>query len=118
MRKKIIEKNLRNALLEEGSLVNALFEYELAEHIKEYIQSKHEDGDEYFFAITEHSNDVAMLLIDESDNIHINEDARSLLKKLWQGAYKKNLQKLLPDMASQLAAGYLYAAGVKVDGKV
>ena len=71
MRKKTIERNLKKTLLEDGPFAQALFEYEIKEHIGEYIQSKRADGDKYFFAITEHTNDVAMLLIDESNNIHI-----------------------------------------------
>jgi hypothetical protein len=65
-KRKIIEKNLKKALLEDGRLVDALFEYELAEHVGEYLKSKKNDRDKYFFAVTEHTNDVAMLLIDES----------------------------------------------------
>jgi hypothetical protein len=118
MRKKTIEKNLRTALLEDGPLVRVLFEYELEEHIEEYLSSKHADGDAYFFAVTEHSNDVALLLIDEDDQVHINEEARALLKKLWQKAYGKNLQRLIPDMARELDGGHLYIAGVKVRDRV
>ena len=117
MRKKIIAKNLRKALLEDGPLAQALFEYELAGHLAEYLQSKRADGDKYFFALTEHTNDVAMLLIDEDDTVHINEEARAMLKKLWRNAYRKNLQILIPDMAEELDAGYLYAAGVKVSDR-
>ena len=62
MRKKTIEKNLKRALLDDGAMARALFEYELEEHIQEYLLSKQEDGDKYFFAVTEHTNDVAMLL--------------------------------------------------------
>src|SRR5574341_2648163 len=100
MRKRTIERNLRKALLEGGSFARALFEYELEEHIGEYTQSKKADDDKYFFAITEHTNDVAMLLIDESDHVHINDQARDLLKTLWLDAYEQNLQRLIPDMAS------------------
>jgi len=117
MRKKTIEKSLRKALLEGGPFAQTLFEYELEEHIGEYIQSKRADEDKYFFAITEHTNDVAMLLIDEGDNVHINEEARTSLKKLWRDAYKKNMQMLIPGMAEQLDAGYLYAVGVKVSDR-
>ncbi len=114
MRKKIIEKNLKKALLEDGAFAQALFEYELQEHIEEYIQSKRADGDKYFIAITEHTNDVAMLLIDENDKVHVNEEGRVLLMKLWRGeAYKKNLRRLLPDMARELDSGFLYVAGIK-----
>jgi hypothetical protein len=114
MRKKTIEKNLRRALIANGPLAKALFEYELEEHIAEYTQSKREDGDKYFFAVTENTNDVAMLLIDEHDNVHINEDARTLLRRLWRGAYTHNMQVLIPQMAEELDAGYLFIAGVKV----
>ncbi len=115
MRQKIIEKNLRATLLEDGPFAQALFEHELEEHTEEYLQSKQDDGDKYFFVITEHSNDVAMLLIDERDNIHVNQEARSLLKQLWRDAYRRNLQILIPDMAAELDAGFLYTAGVKIE---
>lgn len=114
MRKKIIEKNLRKALLENGPFARALFEYELEEHIEEYIQSKHADRDDYFFAVTEHTDDVAMLLIDKQDTVHVNEAARALLITLWQKAYRKNFRLLIPNMARELDAGYLFSAGVKV----
>ena len=114
MRKKIIEKNLRKALLEDGPFAQALFEFELEEHVEEYLQSKRDDADAYFFAVTEHTNDVAMLLIDEQDTVHINAAARTVLKGLWQKAYEKNLRLLIPDMAGELDAGRLYTVGVKV----
>jgi hypothetical protein len=114
MSKKTIEKNLKEALLEDGELVDALFEYELAEHVGEYLESKKKDGDKYFFAVTEHTNDVAMLLIDEFDNVHRNQVARELLKSLWHDAYKSNMQKLIPQIAQELNSGLLFTAGVKV----
>ena len=117
MSKKTIEKNLRKALLENGPLAQALFEYELEEHIEEFRVGKREDHDEYFFAVAAHSNDVAMLLVDKQDNLHINEDARALLQTLWRDSYRANLQRLIPDMAAELDAGYLYMAGVKITDK-
>lgn len=114
MRKKAIEKNLSKALLEDGPLVKALFEFELEEHLEEYLQSKREDHDKYFFAVTEHSNDVALLLIDENDKVHVNRSARTLLKKLWRANYRHNIQVLIPAMASTLDAGHLFSAGVKL----
>jgi hypothetical protein len=38
----------------------------------------------------------------------------SKLRALWKDAYAQNIQKLLPKMAQDLNAGYLFAAGVKV----
>ena len=113
MRKKAIEKNLKTALLDDGPLALALFEFELQEHLAEYIQSKHDDGDAYFFAITEHTNDVAMLLIDDKDAVHINEGARSKLKALWRTSYAGNMRKLIPTIARQLDSGHLSATGIK-----
>ena len=78
------------------------------------MKSKLEDNDEFFFAVTEHSGDVAMLLIDKKNKLHINEDARALLEKMWSGGvYKSNIQRLLPDMARELDKGFLFTAGVK-----
>jgi len=117
MSKKTIEKRLRKALLDGGPLAQALFEYELEEHIDEYVKSKQDDHDEFFFAVTEHSGDVAMLLIDKNDRLHCNGNARAMLEKLWRDAYKSNIQRLLPDMAGELDKGYLYTAGVKYTDK-
>lgn len=114
MSKKMIEKNLKRVLLDDEPFAPALFEFELKEHIEEYLQSKHADNDHYFFAITEHTNDVAMLLIDEHDTIHINEEARTALRTLWREAYVKNFRRLIPEMAKDLDAGFLFSAGVKV----
>ena len=55
-----------------------------------------------------------MLLIDEHDTVHINQDARTALRALWRDAYPSNIQRLLPKMVQELNAGYLFAAGVKV----
>ena len=114
MSKKTIANNLKRVLLDDAPFVQALFDYELREHIEEYLESKHTDKDRYFFAITEHTNDVAMLLIDEQDTVHINEGARAVLRTLWRDAYPKNVQRLTPKMVQDLQAGYLFAAGVKV----
>ena len=115
MSKKTIEKNLIKVLLDNGAMENALFEYELEEHIDEYLKSKQEDGDDYFFAVTEHTNDVAMLLIDEDNNVHVNEKARAVLRKYWhKSAYKHNMQILIPQMAEQLSKGFLFVTGVKM----
>ena len=115
MSKKTIEKNLIKALLNDGAMAYALFEYELEEHIDEYLKSKQEDGDDYFFAVTEHTNDVAMLLIDKKNKVHINEKARAVLKKYWKGSvYEHNLRLLIPQMADELSKGFLSVNGVKI----
>src|SRR5436305_11726845 len=98
MSKKTIAANLKRVLLDDAPFAMALFDYELREHIEEYLESKRADQDRYFFTVTEHTNDVAMLLIDEQDGIHINEDARATLRALWRDAYTHNIELLIPKM--------------------
>jgi len=115
MSKKVIAKNLKKALLEDGVFSRALFEFDLADRIEAYLESKHEDGDKYLFVIAEKSNEIAMLLIDENDKVDVNEEARALLMKLWQGEiYKSNILLFMPDMVNELDKGNHYFVGVKV----
>jgi hypothetical protein len=111
-RKKIIA-NLEKALLQDGHLELKLYQWELEEHVPEYLASKKKDKDKYFIAITEHTNDVAMLLIDDKNRLHINEQARTKLKQFWQNNYVQNLQKLIPQIAQELDDGYVFITGVK-----
>jgi hypothetical protein len=113
MSKKRIQKNLARALLQGVGFAEALYEYELAEHVDEYFQSKKQDGDLFFFAVTEHSGDVAMLLIDKDDVLHINEDARQWLLDYWPDTYVYNIERILPTIADQLDQGFLFSVGVK-----
>ena len=117
MSKKTIEKDLIKALLNDGAMEYALFEYELEEHIDEYLKSKQNDGDDYFFAVTEHTNDVAMLLIDGKNKVHVNEKARAVLKKYWDESYERNMKIMIPHMVDELSRGFLSVTGVKIQGR-
>lgn len=102
-------------LLEGGDFSQALFEFDLEARIEAHLQAKHEDGDKYLFVIAEKPNEIAMMLIDENDEVHVNEEARALLMNLWQGEnYKNNVLLFMPDMANELDKGNHYFAGVKV----
>jgi hypothetical protein len=113
MTKKKIVFNLENALLKDAPLKIELYKWELEEHIQEYFDSKKEDRDKYFIAITEHTNDVAMLLIDDKNRLHINEQAREKLKKIWKNNYERNMKILIPQIAQDLFDGYIFSTGVK-----
>lgn len=115
MSKKSIEHNLTKALLGNGEMVQALYEHELKEHIEEFLESKQRDGNNYLFSVTENNNHVAMVLIDEVNNVHINEAARMVLQTYWRGSvYKSNMKKLIPQMTELLSAGNLFVTGVTV----
>ena len=110
-----IEKNLRKALLLDGEMNYALYEFELKEHIDYWKKGMYRDKEEFLFVVTENNGDVAMLLITERDELIINENARHILQLLWnvKDIYKKNIERLLPVMAEQLENGILSVNGVK-----
>ncbi|MBL8167440.1 MAG: hypothetical protein JNJ50_04770 [Acidobacteria bacterium] len=115
MSAKKIEKLLEEALLNDGQMAQALFEYEFEEEdLEELKASLIEDDDDYLFAVTENTGDVAMVLIEKSGQVHANEQAREKLKEHWQSAYKRNLKLMIPDFAQQLSAGELPINGVKI----
>lgn len=119
MSKKTIEKSITTALLHDGEMSHSLFEYELEEHINEFLRSKQEDKDDYFYALTERNDKVAMLFIDGDDKVYVNEEARAHLKTVWKGAvYGRNLKILIPQMVDELSKGFLSVNGVKIQRNV
>jgi len=76
---KRIEKLLRKALTQNGEMAEALYNYELAEHIDYWYEGLKADQNEFVFAITKNSGDTAMVLITKEKKIYINEVARDKL---------------------------------------
>ena len=110
---KEIEKKLELALLEDGEMVFDLYEYELENQLDDLRASMAEDKDEYIFAVTENRGDVAMVLIEASGQVYINEEAREKLKTLWPLGYESNMKTLIPEFAEQLSEGEVPVNGVK-----
>ena len=116
---KDLKKVLENALLNDGKMELDLYEYEFEELLDEFKASVIEDKDDFLFAITTHKNDItgnedtAMVLIEQSGEVHINELARDKLKVEWKGAYERNMKRLIPDFAKQLHEGDIPINGVK-----
>ncbi len=113
MSKRLIEKRLRKALLQDGKMEQALYEFELEEHLEYWYQGLQDDRDEFVFAVTERSGDVAMVLITEEKTIYVNEEARAKLSELWPRAYRSNMKRLIPMMAEELANDIIAVNGVK-----
>lgn len=117
---KKIQKSLENALIHDCEMSYELYEYELEEHIAYWKSSMMMDRDEFVFAVTVHKNnvtlalDVAMLLIEKSEKVYINEFARDRLKELWESAYLNNIKMLAPVFAKQLNDGEIAFTGVKI----
>ena len=116
---KDLKKVLENALLNDGKMEYDLYEYEFEELLDEFKESVIQDKDDFLFAITTHKNDItgnedtAMVLIEQSGEVHINELARDKLKEEWKGAYESNMKKFIPDFAKQLYEGDIPINGVK-----
>jgi hypothetical protein len=92
----------------------ALYEHELIEIIDDLKLSIKKDNDDYIFTVTENRDHVAMLLVEKSGEVYINERARKRLKTLWPVVYESNMKKMIPDFAQQLHKGELPINGVKV----
>ena len=109
-----IAKLLENALLNEGEMREELYEYELEEMLDELKISMAQDNDDCIFAVTENNDDVAMVLIDKSGAVYINEEARSELQRLWKKNYTNNMGKLIPVFAQQLNENGIPTSGMKI----
>jgi hypothetical protein len=114
MPKKSTKKWLEQALLHDGEMCQELYEFELEEMLDDLKSSMAEDKDDFIFAVTENRGDVAMVLIEKSGKVHINEQARERLKALWPAAYESNLKKLIPAFAALLSGGEIPVNGVKI----
>ncbi len=113
MRKKEIANLLHRALLQGGKMEYALYEHGLKEHIEYWYKGLKADRDEFVFAVTENSGDVAMVLITKEKTIFVNEDAREELGRVWSKAYAANIAFLIPMMADELANDIIAVNGVK-----
>lgn len=111
---KQIRAALEKALLHEGAMDNNLYSNVLKDVTDELRQSMIEDNDEYIFTLVEENKSVAMVLMERSGQIYINEQARAKLQELWPLAYESNMQQFIPFLAQQLNRGELPINGVKV----
>ena len=116
--KNIIKRQLEKALLNDGEMHYSLYEYELEELLEHLKSSLKKDKDELIFAVTENNNHVAMVLIECSGRVYINESARDKLKKFWKKAYLINIKKLIPVFVKQLNDSQIPINGVKTAGKL
>jgi len=116
---KEIRQALEHALLHQGEMHRELYEYELEEHVDYWKASMRRDGDEFLFVVDARMNEVtrqpnvALLLLEPSGNLAINEPARDRLQVLWGDAYAPNMQTLIPSFVQQLKEGVLPVHGVK-----
>ena len=113
MRKQNTKKALERALLHDGEMQQELYEYELEEMLEELKSSMVQDKDDYIFSVAEKAGEVAMVLIEKSGQIYINEQARERLQALWPAAYESNMRMFIPAFAQQLKAGEIPVNGVK-----
>ena len=114
--KEAIQARLFNALLLDGPLSQALYEWEMEENLKFWRQEMLRDKDDFLVAVTENSGDVALLLIDKKGKLFVNEDGRRWLRRKWNtpGVYASNMLLFVPQMAQQLHEGEFWVMGVRI----
>ena len=97
-------------------MAQALYEWELEEHVGYWRKGMLRDKDDFLIVVTEHSGDVAMLLIDKKGQLFINEEGRKHLRRKWKspGVYANNMLLFIPQMAQQLHGGEIWVLGVKI----
>lgn len=110
---KRIKNILYKALLLNGKMEKALYEWELEEHIEYWKRGMKKDNEEFVFVVTEKDGDVAMLLITKKNKLFINEKARAQLQLYWKSNYEKNIEYLLSAMVKDLSNGILSVTGVR-----
>jgi hypothetical protein len=113
MTPKILTKRLHKALLENGDMAEALYEYEMQENLDYWYKGLIRDKDDYVFVVTENSGDVAMVLITTDKTVYVNERAREKLMELWPAYYAQNMEQLIPGMVEDLLSGHFFEMGVK-----
>ena len=109
--KKKIEKSLKTALLLEGKMSQALYEYELVEHLDYWKEGLKRDKEDFCFVVTYNNGDVAMLLM-TNEELYINEEARKILQLFWKDQYKPNIEAVLPKIVSDLMEDCFGLVGV------
>ncbi|MEO1403896.1 MAG: hypothetical protein AAFV72_21965 [Cyanobacteria bacterium J06635_1] len=109
-----IATSLREALIENGPMSRALYEYELEEHINYWHSTLLRDNEDFAIMITERDGQVAMLLIEVDKSLYINEVARGQLKAMWPKAYLPNMIQFIPMIIESLMLGEIFFTGVKV----
>lgn len=114
MTTKEIESLLDQALLHNGEMQYALYENELEALLDDLKSSLKRDKEDYIFVVTENNGQVAMVLIEKSGKIFINEKAREELKRLWVTTYERNLKQFIPMFANQLENHDLAVTGVSI----
>ena len=111
---KRIKQLLEVALLQEGEMKYELYKLELEGLLADLQASLAKDKEDAVFAIIENRNHVAMVLVEKSGDIHINELARDRLKEFWKAYYVSNMKKLIPLFAKELNSGVIPINGFTV----
>jgi hypothetical protein len=112
-KQKEIEHLLEQALLQEGELSHALYEFELREHLDFWTAGMNRDGEDFVLVVTVNRGDVAMVIIRKTGELLINAEARTYLRLIWMQNYVSNIRQMVPQFAEDLINGRLAVTGVK-----
>lgn len=109
-----ISRALRKALLKNEPMSLALYQDKLVEHIDEWYEGLNADQESLAIVLTARDEEVAMVMIDQDKNIHVNEEAKDKLLKMWTKNFTKNMQFLIPGMADHINEAVFSITGITV----
>lgn len=113
MAKKSTIATLEHTFLHGGPFSGALYENVVAKFVDRLKQSLHDDADDALLCVVEDDGEVAMLLLEWDGTALRNENALDRLRKMWQGNYWTNTEKIIPEFVEHLSQGMLGVAGIK-----
>lgn len=108
------EQALERALLEDGDMDQDVFDRDLEVRLGDLQASLEEDGDHLIFSVSEIEGAVAMVLIEKSGKVHVNEHARDQLKAVWKTHFRSNMKRMIPGFASEIHEGLVPLCGLKI----
>lgn len=110
---------LEQVLLQDGEMDRALYEWEMEQHVEYWTAKMLQTHSEYLIVADVGMNmatgqpRAALLVLELSGVIAVNEAARDRLKTFWKDTYAPNIRKLIPAFASMLKDNQLAVHGVK-----
>ena len=113
---KNLEILLQRVLFNNWGMEYELYKYELEGQLEELADHLVEVEGDYLFMLTENNGYMAMVLLENTGAVHINEKARDRLRALWPKTYTTNLQQVIPFFAKQLHAGGRPLFSIEITG--
>ena len=105
-------------MLDDAQMDLELYKFELEKLLPELTKAVNEDKGVYVYAITEDTHKIrgcaaAMVLVEKSSQVFVNEAAKETLKALWADSYVGNIRKMRPIYVKTLSKDDIPINGIR-----